>query len=345
MTDYIIVGCGLAGIAFAETALAAGKSVIVFDDHSHQSSVVAAGVYNPVILKRFSALQHAKEQLDLLDTFYKRLESRLGVCVNHPMPILRRFFSVEEQNNWFAASDKAGLSAFLSTDLVKTKYPNVRSPFDFGQVRRTGYVDTTLLILQYKRYLESIEAYRAESFDYAALVCDPTSVRYHSLSARHIVFAEGFGIRQNPYFGELPLNGTKGEVLVIRAPMLRIDAILKGNVFVLPLGSDRFKIGATYNWDDKTTLTTREARAELQQKLSELLDCEYEIVDQQAGIRPTVKDRKALLGTHKEWNRLHVLNGLGTRGVMLGPYCAQILFDHIERAAPIPPALDIARFG
>ncbi len=33
---------------------------------------------------------------------------------------------------------------------------------------------------------------------------------------------------------------------------------------------------------------------------------------------------------------LHILNGLGTRGVMLGPALAKDLYDYIENQIPIP---------
>lgn len=345
MTDYLIVGCGLAGIAFAETALSQGKTVAVFDNASQASSKVAAGVYNPVILKRFSGLQHAQEQLDLMQSFYDSLEAKLGIVVNFPTPILRRFFSVEEQNNWFAASDRPGLKEFLSTDLVQKNYPYVQSPFGFGRVMQTGYIDTQNLLAGYRRYLVQEGLFSGSAFDHQSVVCYSDHVSYQNIKAQHIVFAEGFGVRHNPFFNHLPLNGTKGEVLLISAPDLRTDAIIKGNVFLLPMGHGIFKVGATYNWDDKSQNPTPQAREELQAKLAELIDCSYEILEQQAGIRPTVNDRKPLIGTHHEFRRLHILNGLGTRGVMLGPYCAKYLYNHIANGASLPAALDIKRFA
>ena len=69
MLDYLIIGSGLAGIAFAETAMQNNKTVLVVDNHSQNSSVIAAGLYNPVILKRFSQVADAEEQLLLLHTF------------------------------------------------------------------------------------------------------------------------------------------------------------------------------------------------------------------------------------------------------------------------------------
>ena len=50
--DYIVVGLGLAGLAFIEELIEAKKTFIVFEDDSQTSSLVAGGVYNPVILKR-----------------------------------------------------------------------------------------------------------------------------------------------------------------------------------------------------------------------------------------------------------------------------------------------------
>ena len=47
---------------------------------------------------------------------------------------------------------------------------------------------------------------------------------------------------------------------------------------------------------------------------------DYEIIDRKAGIRPTVRDYKPLIGWHKDNNRIGVFNGLGARGVLVGPY-------------------------
>jgi hypothetical protein len=41
---------------------------------------------------------------------------------------------------------------------------------------------------------------------------------------------------------------------------------------------------------------------------------------------------------------LHLLNGLGTRGVMLGPSMAIELFDSIEHQKPLDKAIDIKRY-
>ena len=73
------------------------------------------------------------------------------------------------------------------------------------------------------------------------------------------------------------------------------------------------------------------------------MSCDFEIVNHFAGVRPTVKDRRPLVGTHPIHSQLHVLNGLGTRGVMLGPYLANQLFQLIEENIPLEKEIDIVR--
>jgi len=344
MIDYLIVGSGLAGISFSEIALQNNKSILVLDNNSQNSSKIAGGLYNPVILKRFSEVGQAKEHLLVMKDFFSILEKKLECKVHFDLPILRKFFSVEEQNNWFAASDKVNLAPFLSTNLISKKFSSIDSPFGYGEVLQTGYVDTALLLEKYKEHLIKNKLFQEESFDYALLKEESQSIRYKDIQAKHIIFAEGFGMHANPYFKELPLDGTKGELLTIKAPQLNLDVILNTSVFILPLGNDLFKIGATYNWNDKTDLPTEKGKKELIERIKEIISCDFEIVEHFAGVRPTVKDRRPLIGTYSNHDSIHILNGLGTRGVMLGPAMAKALFENIEYQKPLDSTIDIKRF-
>jgi glycine oxidase len=344
MLNYIIVGSGLAGISFAEIALKSNKSILVIDDKSQISSRVAGGLYNPVILKRFSEVWKAEEQLVLMEDFYNQIEAKLQTKVNFKLPILRKFFSIEEQNNWFAASDKPLLAPFLSTKLIFKKYFGIDAPFDYGEVLHTGYVDTSLLLDKYQSYLVENKQLLQESFEHALLVVNEDFVEYKDVRAKHIIFAEGFGLHSNPFFQDLPLDGTKGELFIIKAPELDLDVIVNTSVFILPLGNHLFKVGATYNWKDKTDEPTEEGKTELVERIQEIINCDFEIVSHFGGVRPTVKDRRPIIGTHDKYSSLHLLNGLGTRGVMLGPAMAKDLFDYIENNKPLDPTIDIQRF-
>ncbi|MFH6995924.1 NAD(P)/FAD-dependent oxidoreductase [Flavobacterium sp. FlaQc-48] len=344
MLDYLIVGSGLAGISFAEIALQNNKSILLVDNQSQNSSRIAGGLYNPVILKRFSEVWDAQEQLILMNEFYDQVEAKLQTKFNFKLPILRKFFSIEEQNNWFAASDKKNLAPFLSTKIISKKYNSIDSPYDYGEVLHTGYVDTALLLDRYKQYLTDNNLLLEEFFDSCLIEFFDFGIQYKNIKARHVIFAEGFGLHKNPFFNYLPLDGTKGELFIIKAPDLDMDVIVNTSVFILPLGNNLFKVGATYNWQDKTDLPTEEGKQELLERIKEIITCDFEIVKHFAGVRPTVKDRRPLIGTHHERKSLHILNGLGTRGVMLGPAMAQALFDLVENEIPLSPEVNIQRF-
>ena len=345
MIDYLIVGCGLAGISFAEEALKHNKTILVLDNDSQSSSKIAGGLYNPVILKRFSEVWEAQSQLVIMNAFYAQLQPRIEQQFDYKMPILRKFFSVEEQNNWFAASDKPNLGPFLSTELHFKAYKGIQADFGYGEVLHTGYVDTASLLSAYRDYLTKNNWFRQEAFDYSEVDIEEDYVQYKDIQAKHLIFAEGFGLHANPFFNHLPLDGTKGELFIIKAPGLDLDVIVNTSVFILPLGNDLFKVGATYNWKDKTDLPTEDGKTELVTRIREIIDCDFEIVSHFAGVRPTVRDRRPLVGTHAEHDRIHVLNGLGTRGVMLGPAMAKVLYDWIENQIPLVKEIDIQRFA
>ena len=344
MLDYIIVGSGLAGIAFAETLLQNHKTFVVFDNHSQNSSVIAGGLYNPVILKRFSEVWKSQEQIDIVNHFYARLEAQLSVTIDFKIPIYRKLYTVAEQNDWFVASDKPNLAPFLSTTINYSQFNGIDSPFGFGEVLQSGYVDTAVLLKIYHQFLFAKGLLVFETFAYDEMEVCSEEIVYQGQSFKKVIFAEGFGLHSNPYFSKLPLDGTKGELLIIKAPDLDLNVILKSSVFILPLGNHLFKVGATYNWDDKTPTPTAEGKKELLEKLHDLVHCDFEVVEHLAGVRPTVKDRRPMIGTHPKYTNLHILNGLGTRGVMLAPAMAKDLYEHLELGKPIDPAVDIKRY-
>ncbi|MDR0230161.1 MAG: FAD-binding oxidoreductase [Flavobacteriaceae bacterium] len=344
MVDYIVVGCGLAGLCFVEKLIKEEKTFVVIDAEERSSSLAAGGMYNPVVLKRFTDVWKIGEQLALAKPFYNELEQKLNIVFNHKLPLYRRLASVEEQNNWFQASDRPNLEEYLSCKLIKEEFEGIKSPFGFGEVKETGFVDTTALLVAYRGYLNSLNAYRIENFVYEELVYDTEKVVYKDIEARHIVFAEGFGMMNNPFFKELPLDGTKGELLLVKIPGANYPVMFKAGVFIIPIGNDLYKVGATYDWNDKTDIPSEEGKKELLDGLSELLDRPFEVISHTAGVRPTVKDRRPLLGRSLESDRIHVLNGLGTRGVLLGPFLAEKLYNCIEKKETLEESVSIHRY-
>lgn len=336
--DFGIIGYGLAGLAIAKRLRDAGKTVLILSDDSQQASLVAGGVWNPVILKRFTPVWRGGEFLNLALDFYKEMEQELDMKFMEYFDTYRILNDVAEQNNFIAASDRVGLDSFLDPVIHKNSNAGIQAPFGLGRVKGTGKLKVKELLLAYGEQLDMITGH----FDFEKF--DPENPKIQGIEVGKMIFAEGFGMHSNPFFNYLPLKHSKGEVLTIYAPQLKMELLLKAGVFVLPLGEDLYKVGATYNWKDITNNISEQAKEELLSKLQPMLDVPFKIIDQKAGIRPTVVDRRPLIGVHPVHKKLAVINGLGTRGVMNAPYASLSLVNHLLLGKEIDPELSIARF-
>jgi len=342
--DYIIVGLGLAGLAFTRELTKNGKTFIVFEDGSQNSSMVAGGMYNPVILKRFTPVWNAISQLEIALPFYSELEKEFNKKYDYKVDIYRIFKSIEEQNNWFIACDKPKLSNYMIPQVINQNHNGIIANFGFGKLTNTGRIDTKTLLYNYKQQLQNKDIIKYESFNYSQLELLDNSISYKGITSKKIIFCEGFGLQNNPFFNYLPMQEAKGELLIIHAPNLNVDFLIKAAVFVLPLGNNIYKVGATFNWKDKTKKPSEVGKQELIEKLESFITVPYKIVEHIAGIRPTVKDRRPLIGTHPKHKNMAILNGLGTRGIMIAPSAAIDLYKYLEENIELDNEVDINRF-
>ncbi len=349
--DYIVVGLGIAGISFCEELEKHQKSYVVFDAGETTSTLVSAGLINPVVLKRFTPVWNAKSHIDSSIKFYKDLSEKLKVSLFEEMPMLRIFKSIEEQNNWMVASDKKELSSFLHPEIIKNENESIKAPFGFGEVRQTGIINTSLLIRSYKEYLQKNNKLRNEVFDYNLLQETNNELVCQDIISKKIIFSEGASVRHNPFFPPPPTSGSKhllipnkGEYILIKAPELHVRAMLKSSLFIIPLGNDIYKVGATYSREDYSVNTTQEATTALVSKLAKIINCNFKVVDQVAGIRPTTKDRRPFLGALNESKRKVFYNGLGTRGITSAPSLAKELYQHLENGKELHKEIDIKRY-
>ena len=344
MYDYIVVGLGVAGWSLLQQLDENRQNYIVFDNQSQQSTRIAGGMFNPVILKRFTPAWKAHDWLKYALLQFQKAELQYDQKYIHYIDIYRKLTGIEEQNNWTAASDKPVLSAYMK-DITFEPVDGIDAPFGFGVLQGTGIVNVAQLLDDVAADLKQRNKLIEVNFDYEQLQIFPDYVAYQDIKARKIVFAEGYGLKRNPFFKHLPLTGTKGEMLMIETKA-DIPYIVKSNVFIAPNVAQKgqYYIGATYNWEDKTNTPTTAAREHLESKLQKFLTKPYKVVLQKAGIRPTVIDRRPLVGKHPEYHNVAVLNGMGTRGVILAPATAKQLFQYLEFDIPMMPEIDIKRF-
>ena len=343
--DYIIVGQGIAGTVLAFQLRLIGKEVFVIDKHrDYTSSKIAPGTYNPMVLKRFTPFWKVEDQLTPLYDFIDTFETSFNTSIHVPLKLWRKFASIQEQNLWLEKSEHDRLMPFMNPSFISNPHQDVNADFGFGEVKKSGWVDFLKLISIFKKRLVSEGCFLDEEFDFNSMIIKQRSVTYKSISAQKIIFCEGHRLTNNPFFNYLPLIRTKGELITVKLDGLNVEELIKSNITLLPLGNDVYKVGATFNWDDKDEVCSVKAREELLAKLKELVNINPIVINHYAGLRPTVKDRRALLGAHPNHENIVLFNGLGTRGLLMGPYLAIQLIEFMEKGVPLDPEVDIKRY-
>ncbi|MDF2437656.1 MAG: dependent oxidoreductase [Bacteroidota bacterium] len=346
--DYIIVGQGIAGTVLAHTLIKADCSILIIDNPLlSQASRVAAGLYNPVVFKRLVKSWMADELIPYLDRFYLGSEKLLNTKFYHKKKIVKLFAEDNEKEFWLKKANEE-VGKYLSKDIGDDFLSEILiNPMGSSEVLEAGNLDTRLFLNSSHDYFISKELLLEEEFDHDKVQIPEDHVEYKGYQAKKIIFCEGFRSTINPWFNWLPFKLTKGEIITIKLKepdLIPDEMVINKGVFILPLGEGVYKVGSTYEWNELNEEITEKGKSELISKLKKILKVDFEVINHEAGIRPTVNDRRPILGLHPAHPQLAVFNGLGTKGVMLAPYFADQLVKFLENGDALNNEVSITRF-
>jgi glycine/D-amino acid oxidase-like deaminating enzyme len=287
----------------------------------------------------------ADELFPFAKKFYSDLEIRLNDKFFHQVPIFRPFRSIEEQNTYLAQTADPGIAQYVSSQPLDVD-PNEYVHAEYGglEVVQSGWVDLPLFLNKSWEYFLKQGLFREAQFDSNDLVVDEKYVEWKGLKFGKIVFCQGFMALENDFFNWLPFTPVKGQILEVAAEKPLPPYIINQGIFMLPVASHILKVGATYSWDPLDWEPTTEAANELLGKFQALFRSPYSVRSALAGIRPSVRDRRPLIGIHPEHDNVTIFNGLGTKGVTLGPYFANEFAQHLENGKELNSLVNIKRY-
>lgn len=347
MKDYLILGQGLAGSLLAWELIHAGKSVIVIDNgHTTASSWVAAGLLNPITGMRMVKSPHTEAWLATADVLYSQVQEALSVHIRHALPMWRIFTNPKQQQAWQERLDEADYASYLSEIKSAEQALPYCAELGIGEVAQTGYIDTKLLLTTIKAWLMQRQSYQQMDCDYSRIVMDKDGVSIGDIRARRLIFCEGSRAIENPWFGDLPLTPVKGEILTLEHHQAMPNVIANFGKWVLPVSPQKFKLGATYDWEHRDQVPTEKAKTHLLDELDKYTGSKLpvRVVEHEVGLRPNSRDRLPLIGCHPNQDRLWIFNGFGSRGSLMIPYYAQQFRRHLLEAEPLDADCDIARW-
>ena len=336
--DYIIVGDGYAALFFAHQLIKNNKSFYLFSEGKKSASFVSAGIINPAVLKRFTTFWLAQEQIDSLKKTLSEIEGYTHKNYLIEKPILRVFHDEKEKELWLKKSNEI---SFLSNDFIKIN--SIKNPFGCGKVNHSARLNVRDFFTDLMNYLEQNSHLIKEKFDYNLVKTENST--YKDIQFKNIIFAEGMAVKENPYFSEIPVEANKGHHLEVKlSEKIEDDFTIKKKHFIFPLNENTYYYGGTYDREQIHHKIDNSAVEKLINALAEFYPNDFEVTQVKFGFRPTVKDRRPIVGAHSEFKNFYVFNGLGARGILNGNYFAINLYNHLENGEEIHPEVDLKRF-
>jgi glycine oxidase len=344
--DIIIVGGGLAGSVLALQCIQQGKKILLIDQPNLSlSSKVAAGIWNPVVFKRLTKSYLADDLIPYLNTFYQQAEMLLQSNFIRDISIVK-FLKEQHEIDFWQKKINNDMQPFLDElQLNQVYHPNINDDAKaYSNVKQTGVLNTNVLMLSLQAYLKQNNMFLCESFDFKALNTSLPKIQYNNISANKIVFCEGYLVKDNPYFSYIPMKPVKGETIIIECKAANITDIINKHLFILPLGDGQYKVGATFNWDDLNDTPSDVGIEKLETELKVILKLPFTILKKEAGVRPSVIDRRPVLGSHPNYPSMGIFNGFGTKGVMLCPYLSEMFYNFMFHQKTLLSEVDVKRF-
>lgn len=341
--DVLIVGAGVAGSSMAHRLLAQGHQITIIDKGENFATSVAAGMVNPIVFRRLNKSWRLDEFLSEAREFYLSLEKTLEVKLFYPLTIRRLFSSEQERVGWLEKQHLPEFEKYLTpiTD-EDDVYDSANNPFGSGRVKNAFWIDSEKFYQSNLVFFEKNGILLKESFSLKDF--DPKEGVYKGQKYDFVVFCCGFQNKEIQFFAELPIQQTKGQTLTVSSGQIPENESLNRKCFVLPIGNQTFRVGATYEWNNDSLTTTEAGKELLLSNLKVLRDFQPKILSQKAGVRPTVLDRRPIMGRHLEFPKLFVFNGLGTKGYMIAPTLSRELTEHLIDGASIQKEVSTERF-
>ena len=341
--SILIVGAGLAGTSLAQRLLEKKQQVTLIDSGQNNSTAIAAGIINPMVFRRMNKSWRVDDFLQEALAYYQKIEDDLNIKLLRPLFLRRLFSSLQEKEFWEKRQFEKEYSAYL--EILTTEdlnYSLAKNEFGSGRVKQAYWIAAQTYYTAQINYFKELGALCLENFSISDF--DPEKGSYKNNSYDKIIFCCGSNNGEMPYFSDIPIEKTKGQTLTISCKDLPENESLNRKTFVLPLENNTFKIGATYEWEDGSLNTTKEARELLLENFSVISDLPIKVIDQVAGIRPTVLDRRPVLGQHKIHKKLFIFNGLGAKGYLMAPTLAREMAEYLLGEGTISKEVAINRF-
>jgi glycine oxidase len=333
--DILIVGHGITGANFNLAARKRGLSTFVIDQpKNNRSSSVAVGLFHPMAFRDSKYAWAGKDTYEEALDFYRSIDPDAKLV--QELLLYRVLSSTEEYNRW---RQRMTEPAFEDEFDFAGKLDHIEAPHGLGKVRSCAKLDVSAF-LQHSISTQA-DHYSQHDFDYAALNGNCYQSADLKIEFNRLVFCEGLGVKNNPWFNWLPFKPAKGDVLRVRLSEPLKAAVNKKHFFAPGMDNTQW-LGATYNWNCDEAEPEMDAAEELMEVGRSFYKEKIVPLEHLAGIRPASFDRRPFVGKADE-EEYYVLNGMGSKACLLAPKCSHILLDYMSGNGKVPSEMAMER--
>ncbi len=340
---YTIIGQGIAGSLLAFQLIKAGHQVQIYDEITpFASSRVAAGLINPITGRKYVKSWMIDALIPVAKKVYTELEKELKIDFFKEITILRLLKDELAEEQWLLRENDPDYIPHLSnkdsTSFIEDFYKS-----DSHWISIKGYrVHFRTLLAALRKYFFLNGTVINEKFDFNSF--DPVLRTYKGDHLGQVIFCEGSSIADNQIFDWIPFVWNKGEALLLKVPEFPDDIATKRKYFLTRWEEDLCWFGSSYDWDDHTLDPTEKFKKDALTEFEDHFNRKIKIVERMVSIRPSVQDRRPVLGQHPQYAGVFIFNGLGTKGASLAPFCTDMMYDHLVKGGELMKAVDVKRF-
>jgi glycine/D-amino acid oxidase-like deaminating enzyme len=347
--DFLIAGQGLAGSLLAWHLLGHKQRIFVVDAwHRDSSSMVAAGLINPITGMRLVKSARLEILLPTALSLYRQLSQALGQGFYHPRPMLRLFTHAKDAQRWQTRQAAPEYRRWLGKSVAAGYLGHfAQNPLGGFLQAHAGYLDIPALLRRMQKTLAAAGSYRRARIQPQDCRITPAHIQWQDVRAKTLIFCDGQQARFNPWFSWLPFQMAKGEILTLQPPRPMPRLIIHRGRWLLPTDAGHVRFGANYDRQQLDSQPTAAVRETLLSDLHRLTghSQSYRLLQHAAGIRPATADTQPFIGRHPRQPRLAIFNGFGSKGSLLIPHCASRFAAHLVNDAALPAWADIARWS
>lgn len=344
-SPILIAGGGLSGCCLALELHRLEVPFLLCDPILPGSATaVGAGSFHPLIPKRKTVAWQHQQWFHRIEPFYRYAEEVTNASFFQWRPGLFIFEDAADRNDWQGwKSDNSSLEGLTFVDEVD-QAQGFKVPYGAMACQQSGWLNMPVFRDSVHQWLRRSNRFISSAILPEEVVVQNHQVVWQGITADKVIFCDGFRLAENPWFKFLPHQYIHGDAMKVRIPGLSATHIYHRGIYLIPQKDDYWYLGASFLKDDRTTAVSDEGINQLLHQARQFISAPIEVIEQYAGVRTASADRQPLCGPHPEFDRLWLINGLGTRGVGYMPWVAEEVAHAIISGNELPNDLSLNRF-